>query len=291
MPDVEQTFTFIDPDGVEFPLTTDLGTGTNVEFGVEGRGMPRVESVIERVPQQSGGRRRETTFGVREVVVPLELLGASASDLRVRLRALLRAFDPTRGDSVLRCVAPDGMVRQIGCRYDSGMEVVESLDLLGNVQRAAVVFRAADPFWYDTAVTGQSFGPTQAFFFPILPLRLSGSEVYASADVINDGDVLTWPTWTITGPGNNPVLRNLTTGKRIDLTGVSLAAGESINVDTRPGRKTVSSGVGANLYGSMTTTSSLWPLVKGTNTIRLEMSASTPATSLALSFQRRWLGA
>jgi hypothetical protein len=281
--------TFIDPDGTEHVLTTDVDV--DVEFGVEGRFMPPVESVLERVPRQPGARRRQTQFGVREVVLPLEVFGGSEVGLRTRLRELVRAFDPTRGDGILRSTAPDGSVRQVTCRYSAGMEVVEGLDLLGNVQRAAIVLEAVDPFWYDTATSALTIGPTQAAFFPILPLRLSGSEVYADTDIVNDGDAEAWPAWTVTGPGNDPILRNLTTGEAIDLTGVSLGAGEQILIDTAPGVKTVRTGDGRNLFGDMTPASVLWALAPGRNSVRLELSGATAGTSFALSWRRRWLSA
>lgn len=288
MPDVEQALSFVDPSGVESPLHAG---SVEVEFGVEGRGMPPVESVIDVIPGQPGGRRRQTRFGVREVVLPLEVFGGSQSDLRGTLRSLARAFDPTRGDGRLVSTAPDGSVREIVCRYSSGMELVEDLDLLGNVQRAGVVFSAVDPYWYDGAATAVTFGPTQASFFPFFPLRLSASEVYADTEVDNEGDVESWPVWTIAGPGTSPVLRNLTTGKSLDLTGVVLGRGETVEIDTRPGFKTVRRGDGTNLYPDLTATSSLWPLVEGHNSLRLELSATTAETSFALNFHRRWLSA
>lgn len=288
LPDVEQTVTFIAVDGTVHPLMSD---DLEVEFGVEGRFMPPVESVIERVPGQPGGRRRQTTFGVREVVVPLEVASGSQAALRARLRGLVRVFDPTRGDALLRATAPDGAVRQIGCRYASGMELVETRDLIGNVQRAAVVFTATDPFWYDTDPASLTFTTGAAPNFlgdPFLPIRLSSDRILGEQTVTNDGDVETWPVWTVRGPATAIVLRNVTTGQVIDLP-VTLTAAQSVVIDTRPFRKTLRRDDGTNLYGSLTATSALWPLGQGATVVRAEIPGSTTDTFVTLVFARRWL--
>jgi hypothetical protein len=281
--------TFVDPAGTEHVLTTDVDV--DVEFGVEGRFMPPVESVLERIPGQPGARRRQTQFGVREVVLPLEVFGGSEIGLRTRLRELVRAFDPTRGDGILRSTGPDGTVRQITCRYSTGMEVVEGLDLLGNVQRAALVFAAADPFWYDTGPVTSTFTTGAAANFlgdPFLPIKLASDTILGEQTVINDGDVETWPIWTVAGPATSIVLENVTTGEVIDLP-IVLTAGQSVVIDTRPFRKTVRRDDGTNLFGSLTTDSSLWSLGEGSTTIRAEVPGSTTDTFVTLVYARRWL--
>lgn len=268
---------FIDPAGVETLLRRLPGTS--------GRFMPPVVVNEDVVPGQDGSRLRQVRFGAGQVVVPLSMSGTNEVEYRQRLRDLARSLNPTRGTGVLRSTFA-GQVRELHCRYIDGMGLVEQWHLLG---QPSLLFRAFDPFWYDTAQTAQTFSPTQASFFPILPLRLSGSEVYADTTVVNDGDVQTWPVFTVTGPGANPVLRNLTSGKALDLTGVTLGAGETVEIDTRPGFKTVRRGDGTNLYGDLTATSSLWPLLEGSNSLRLEMAGTTAQSSFSVRYSRRWL--
>jgi phage-related protein len=270
---------FIDADGVETVLRHRRGT--------TGRFMPLVVMRDEPVAGQDGTRLRDLRYDARQVVVPVVIDGVDRSAYRQALRDIAHRLDPKRGNGRIRS-SLDGVVRELTCRYLDGMGFSEDFFDVGV---PSLLFRAFDPFWYDTAVTAISVGPTQASFFPIFPLRLSGSEVYADTAVDNSGDVETWPQWTVTGPGNGPVLRNLTTGKAIDLTGVVLGVGETVEIDTRPGMKTVRRGDGSNLYGDMATGSSLWPLVKGSNSLRLEMSATTAASSFALRYSRRWLSA
>lgn len=290
MPDVEQALTFIDPDGVDHPL---MAGDVETAFGVEGRFMPPVRSVLDEIPGQPGALRRETRFGVREVVVPIEVLGTSHAGLREKVRSLVVALNPTRGDGVLRAVAPDGITREITCRYATGMELVESQDLLGVLQRAAVVFTATDPFWYDTDPTSSTFTTgTPANFLgdPFLPIKLASDTVIGEQTVINDGDVETWPVWTVAGPVSSILLENVTTGQKIDLP-VALTADQSVVIDTRPFKKTVRRDDGTNLYGNLTADSALWALGQGSVQIRATIPGSTSDTFVTLVYSQRWLSA
>lgn len=279
VPSGADTISFVDPEGNETVLLH--------QKGMTGRWMPPVMMSDETVPGQDGTRFRQVRYDARQVVVPVVLLEESRADYRAAIRTLVRRLDPKRGEGILRSTWA-GQTRELACRYLDGMGFDERFL---NIGTPSLLFRAFDPFWTDGSDTAVAVGATSASFFPFFPLRLSGSEVYADTTVDNDGDVEAWPLWTVTGPGNDPILRNLTTGKSIDLTGLSLAAGETVEIDTRPGIKTVRDGAGANLYGSMTTASSLFPLAEGSNSLRLEMSASTTDTSFSLRYRRRWLSA
>lgn len=145
-----------------------------------------------------------------------------------------------------------------------------------------------DPWWQDVGdITADFRTGAPATFFPFFPLRLSSSEVFADAQVVNDGDVEAWPVWVITGPGSGVVLRNLTTGTMLSVA-VNLAAGESLTVDTRPGHKTVTANDGSNAFNLVGATSSLWSLLVGTNSIRIELGAATSSSVVSLRYKRRW---
>lgn len=281
---------WVDADGT----VTQLNDAADTEVGweVQGRGMPPIRIRSDEVAEQDGSRLRLVRYGTREVSIPLDVFTASPSALRTAVRTLERLFDPKRGDGSLRVLSPDGSTRDLVCRYVGGLELQEAYEGAFGVQRTVLVFRAFDPLWRDASTTSVTFAPdTATAFFPILPLRLSSSEVYSDASIDNSGDAEAWPMWTITGPGDSPVLRNLTTDEVIDLTGLTLGAGESVVIDTAPGAKTVRSGTGSNLFSSLSSTSTLWSLAQGINSVRVELSGVTAATSVVLSYRRRWLGA
>ncbi|MFI9817570.1 phage distal tail protein [Saccharothrix variisporea] len=274
---------WIDADGT--------ATTLEVEWDATGRGMPPIRFEEDRVPERAGSRLRAVRHDTREMTLPLWITGSSQSDLWTNLRALALKMDPTRGNGKIRVTSIAGDQREVTCRYAAGLELNERLgDTAGPlVQRAPVLFRVHDPYWYAVSDTTEPFTVgTTATFFPFFPLRLSSSEVYATGSITNPGDVETWPVWTITGPGSAIVLRNLTTGKSLSLS-TTLGAGESVVIDTREGVKTVTHSSGANLFSSLSATSSLWPLARGVNAFQIEMSAATTASLVSLAYRPRYL--
>lgn len=287
---MSETLRWVDADSVEHNLTD--ANGARVLRGVEGRFMPPVSFIEEEVPFQPGARLRYTRTEPREVVVPLLFQAAGPVELRAALRAWLSALNVGRGPGKLRVIDHDGDTRDLNAMYAGGMEIIEQGQTAGpGWQKVVVVFRAVDPYWYDQNETAVTFEPgAAATFFPFFPLVLSSSEVYAVTALDNGGDVEAWPEWLITGPGVDPVLRNLTTGQVLRLIH-TLDDGETLVVDSRPGFKTVEDGGGANLYQTLTSDSSLWALQPGPNQVSVELSGAAPTSSVALRYRRRFLSA
>ena len=269
--------TWIDTDGVEHDLRSFADGAEILDRGVRGRFMPPVKIIEAETPGQPGSRRREVRHLARDIAVPLYVEGESASALRGTVRDWLRRFDAVLGNGRLRATPPIGGQREIACCYEDGFEGDEGTNGAGlHWQTATLLFHAFDPYWYDVSpiVVSWTLGATPATFFPFFPLRLTSSEVFADAVVSNGGDVEAWPVWTITGPGSSIVLRNLTTGKLLNLSTV-LTAGETATIDTRPGAKTVVKNDGSNLFPDLLSDSSLWPLVQDSNSVRVEMASAT----------------
>lgn len=274
---------WIDPDGAIYTL--------DVDWSVAGRFMPTIVFESDTVPRQPGAVFRYANHGTREFLCPFDVTGVSEADLRTKVRQMIAAMDPTRGTGKIRVTSPVGDQREINCHVASGLDLQETLgDISGPAwQRFPATFLAHDPYWYDTNATTQSFTTsTGALFFPIFPLKITASEIAVDATVDNTGDVDAWPIWTVTGPGSVIKLWNLTSSRYIYFP-VTLAAGSSITVDTRPGVKSATYDDGTNAYPDMNELSSLWPLQRGVNTIRLEMSGVTAASALTLVYARRYL--
>lgn len=292
-----ETVVFIDPDGVEYVLTA-AEDHTTLE-GISGRGMPPIRLSDEVVPLQPGSRLRDVQHGARDVAVPVVFTGATLTEVRAALRGVMRTFDPTRGDGTLRVTTPDGVERELTCRYQGGFEIVEGPPARGisptqAAQTGILVFRGFDPYWYDTTpfTATYSTGEQSGSFFPIPNattgsfVTLVASEVVATVtiDLDTDLDAWSWPVWTITGPGSGLVLRNLTTGQVLDFTnngGMSLSAGEVATLDLRPGVKTLTKDDGTNLYPYLTNASELWALGP-TQQVQIEMTDADADTLIGL---------
>jgi phage-related protein len=282
---VTYSWEWIDPDGTSTALW--------VEYSVKGAFGPPATIYEEAVPGQPGARFREARHEVRELTLPLYLYNddPDPSPLHTQLGNLVRALDPTRGEGVLRVTTPVGDVRDLGCRAASGLSVDHTIGDAASPrhQRLPVVFRALDPYWYATSPEVREYVnlSTSATFFPIFPIRLVGSEVFATDQINNVGDVDAWPVWDITGPGSDPIVRNVTTNKSLSLNGLTLASGEVATIDTRPGQKTITRQDGVNLFTYAV--GSLWPLQAGNNSISLEMGTADLITSrVRLEHKPRW---
>lgn len=283
-------FTWTDADGVDHDLST--GQYIRVLWASDGLWMPEYRLVETDLPFGVGTRLRNVRVDGRDMVLPISIITASMASLHDVTRDLLTWFDPTKGDGTLTVMAPDGSERQITARYRGGLEMAEAQDSLGNGWRKAVLrLRAPYPYWEDTADVTQTFssGVGVATFFPFFPITLLPSQVFGTTSLANTGDLEAWPVWTFTGPGSEPSVSNLTTGETFT-SSLTLAAGETLTVDTRPGQKSVVDSSGNNQFRTLSVASSLWSLQPGTNSLSLGMGATTGASSIALAYRRRWLG-
>lgn len=287
-----ETFEWIDADGTSLVISGPGVTTYQVDMGVSGRYMPKPRVQADGVPGQPGGRLRRVDHDVREFVLPLSIAAASDAALRPLLRDLMQRMDPTRGEGKIRVTSPVGDQREITCLYAAGLEGDEKDEVSGpGFQVFPVAWTAYDPYWYDVSFTSKTFSVvTVANFFSIFPLKLTASQLVVDDTVTNNGDVETWPVWTITGPGTDINLKNLTTGQSLSFT-ATLGTGESLTVDTNPGVKSVTLDDGTNVYSSVDwTVSALWSLARGMNSIRLEMSGITAGVSgLQVSYKQRYL--
>lgn len=278
-----QTVDWIDPDGATTTLV--------VTRGAHDLFMPPTVSTFETIPGRPGAKRRTTRHGLRKVTLPGVFGPDNQVDHRDNLRDLAVAFDPTRGDGKLRVTGPDTGVRELNCRYDAGL----GLDYqIATFQRAALDFVATDPYWYDATdtIVDTELDSSPATFFPFFPIALSSSEVFGAFTITNTGDVTVWPIFTFRGPGSAIVARNLTTDLAFSLTNptdLELSAEETVTVDTRPDRKAVTLQDGTNLFSTLTADSALWALVKGTNSIQIEMSGATTDSLVRVTYRLGYL--
>lgn len=277
------TAEWVAADGVVLPL--------HIEYAVQGLFAPPVALQEDTVPGQPGGRLREMRHETREFVLPLYFYDDdSLTGLWGQLRAAAKTMDPGRGEGRIRVTSPGGDQREIRCVVTAGLELnqTQGRESSPTHQRAAVVFRAHDPYWYATNLSVAEFtAGARPSFFPIFPLRLSAGEVFADVTVDNPGDVATWPVWEVDGPGTDIALRDLGMGQATELA-TTLLAGQTVTIDTRPGRKTVTRDDGTNLFPQLGG-SDLWPLAPGSTAVRIEMGGAGDTSVVRLRYQPAYL--
>lgn len=285
-----ETLTWIAPDGSSTILD---GDSFFVTKGLDGRGLPPMDNIVDEVASIDGARLRQVNVRPREIVVPLHLQAPTRDALRASILSLLPKFYTRTADGQLVVSYPDSTTRRIYCRYASGMSLEESSDRAAReYQQFLLTLLANDPFWYgDIVAASWSLGASTTFLGnPIFPMRLSPSSIQGSQIVHNAGDVSAFPIWTITGPGSGLNIVNQDTGEKISLTRV-LAAGEVVTIDTRPGYRTATSSSGGNIYGSLSTDTSLWWLPAGDAPVSFGMDDATAGASISISFSPRYLSA
>ena len=74
---------------------------------------------------------------------------------------------------------------------------------------------------------------------PKMYWRISASSIGTQAIIVNNGEITTYPIWTVTGPGQTPAFINVTTGESFQLDH-ELVEGEAVIIDATDFAKTVS---------------------------------------------------
>jgi hypothetical protein len=304
------SFKWIQPNGGTWALSGIQDTGDVSGFGVldavRGLDLPPYELVTDAIPLQPGQRLRAVKTNPRTVDLPIHIRATSTTLLQSMIRSLRWAFEPTAGDGTLQITAPDGVARNLNCRYQGGWLGDLSSDHYGVTwQDILVTLYACDPYFYAIGpiVTNFAIGSLVTTFLTtpagntadkFLPLQLTGSTVLGIVPITNLGDVLAWPVWTVTGPATNVILTNFLpdgTSRTLEVDpSTPLTTGQIMVIDTRPGHKTVIGPGGVNMFGDMNATSVIWSLQPGTNTVRVSVTGATVATQVRLEYTPAYLG-
>lgn len=284
---------WVTPSGESFRLDSNID-GAQIVGSVTGRGMPPIRRTTETVPLQPGQRLRSVLHDANEVAIGIYFNADTAADQRANIRAWLARLDPTRGDGTLVVTDPAGTQRQLTCSYQDGLELEEDQAMRLD-QLAVVSFDTEEPYWADTVDSQEIWtAGSPSTIFPIFPLTLGASQVFGSSTVTNLGDVETFPTWVIAGPGNALTLTNSTTGRILSWNG-TLGLGEFIVVDCRPGSqsgtpKSVFKNDGSSQFGLLTAWD-FWPFEVGVNAIDIELDGATSDSQVTAVWRNRYLGA
>lgn len=286
-------FTWVPADGsTELLLTDDDAGGYQLKAGgTRGLNAPPYRSTRSVYAGQDGTTYDAVFAEERPISLGLQISGATVAQFRDRWRALARAFRPKAGDGTLRMVDEWGQAREIRCRYLSGLEGDGEAYTSGVLGRAVVELIATDPWWVGDETT---LGPVSlgvpANFFPVPPVAPSASSVQGQISVdLSDTDAPAFPVWTITGPGSNLSLTNVTTGHSLAID-IALTAGQQLIIDTRPRVKSVRLATGVNAMPKVRGYPDLWPLVESVNDLSVMMTGATAASRIVGVYRPRFAG-
>lgn len=279
-------------DGVEYSL--DDGTLCFLQGDV-GWGMPPVRRIVGRGPLQHGETDRGYRLEAREGTLVLFITGQSRDDMYDKRSQLLSIFRPDA--SPVRVRWTTGVVRQIDGFFVGGMEM-SSDDRPGFNQRLAITLRCPDPTFYDPAARAVVFslgGGSDTLTVPLtVPLTVGASTINSLSVINYQGNWLSYPyRIRITGPIDDPVVKNETTGDVLDFTGTTIEVGDWYDIDLRYGHKTVVDSNGVNQINKLVAGHDLatWHIAANQeNSVRVTGQGITQATKVTINYYDRYVG-
>lgn len=153
-----------------------------------------------------------------------------------------------------------------------------------------IEFQAADYLYYadESATTSIPLGllTTGGLTFPLeFPLVIDGdpAAVGRPGYVQVDGTAATWPVLRVDGPCANPSVTHVATGRVLTVQ-TTLADGEWVEIDTRPGWRTVLRNNGGGAPLTAQSRIDLFQLTPGINEIRWTATDNTLTSSLAVTW-------
>ncbi len=234
---------------------------------------------------------RELPFEVRIVRDSQSARTAAEDDLRACLaRASLQSYSGNDGFILLEITLESGVLTQCYAMLIEGpdFDIVDNAD--PGLRDVGFVMLMKDPRLYSQTLQsasgvetyqGTNFSVVQGAS-PTVPFQLYQNTV-VSVTCTNNGTRDTPPAITVTGPTTSPRVTNVTTGKYIELTGLTLLAGESVVIDVS--KRTITKNDGTDLSAYWGSGSSWLVLNRGAN--QLTLLDGTPSLIQA-TLQVQW---
>lgn len=275
-----------------------IGTGTLLPVGdINGMGAPGRRTTDVDNPTDDGGFPGVDLFGTRTLAIEAGIRTpanpAAALDLLAQLEEVTGndSIRKTAGAlAVVRAKWPGRPVKRLYGRWRRVEAVTMSQAIYGWIP-LALEFTVMDPCWH--ADESQSLtlpldvsDDSQGFKAPVVAPITTGVSNPSQRPgwVLNSGNQGAWPTVRIDGPVTNPKVWVVETGRYLQLN-TSLAVGEWIEIETRPGTRWVLRNGSGNAATALTAKSRLdlfrippkrseirWTATDYTNTCRLTLS-------------------
>lgn len=136
------------------------GDGLPIQLvSVDDLGGASVRNIEESGPFQDGSTHLDYRLEPSTFTLRFNVIGASAAALDGHRDTLNTIFKPVRGVPItLKVTRDDGAIRQIDTQRTGRLTIpLEPMNRPGNLHRAVVQLRAADPLWYDPDADTQNF--------------------------------------------------------------------------------------------------------------------------------------
>lgn len=235
-----------------------------------------------------GGLWRNTKKGIRDIDLPITVLGISRQDVQTKLRRLSRLVQDDTGPTKILAnyVNGDLDALSLDVHYVGGAEG-EWGDAGGNTWATWVFsFQAPNPYW-QTATTEEftiGTGNTGRGLLPKLTkLQVSSSQTLGVITVTNAGDVPAYPVWRVRGPIEDFFVSDGTNSFGFN---AEVFTGETIIIDTATG--SVTDDLGANRYSLLLPAPKLFAIQPGVTSLTVTGVANSLSAQVVLSYSPRY---
>ena len=149
---------------------------------------------------------------------------------------------------------------------------------------------ASDPTIYDDTGGGALTATISklvsgGYTYPVVyPVVYSGGG--SPTTITNSGTASVFPTITLTGVMNNPVLTNFTTGQVFSLSGLITGSGDTVVIDMRQRTVTLN---GSSIFGLVGPLASWWYLQPGNNSVTLTTPNSGDTVTGVVSWRAGYM--
>jgi len=233
-----------------------------------------------------GGIWRYTKRGVRNVDLPITILGTDRDDVQTKLRRLARLTQDKKGPTELIADYESNGSLKLVLHYTGGAESQWGENEGMTWCTWLMSFQAPMPFWESNeeqqfSVTSSPRG--RGLLPQLSKLKITNSENLGTVVVESDADVDVFPIWTIQGPITNLVISN---GSQTFGFNRPIVDDEIITVDTEFG--TVVNQDGDNLYSILNPAPKLFPFSPGNTTIDVFGIETTVDTIVRCNYALRF---
>lgn len=246
-----------------------------------GFGIPPTSVRIDE-SSRDGGTYRYSRRTIRNIDMPVTVLGTSVTDVETKLRRLGKLTQDTLGPTVLTALRDDGNLT-MELYYVGGAELEYGGEAGGLTwARLVLSFQAPNPYWQsaDTESFEVTVGNTGRGLLPELTkLRVASSQAIGLINVNNTSDVPVFPTFTITGPVDS--LAVTLNGEGWAFT-QSVATGEQYAINHATA--TVTDTAGTNRYDIFDTAPKFFAFPPGTSSVLVVGTNATPDTVIECEY-------
>jgi phage-related protein len=253
--------------------------------GMTGFGIAPTEVRIAQSANE-GGIWRYTKRGVRDVDLPITILGTDREDVQSKLRRLARLTQDKKGPTELVADYENDESLKLVLHYTGGAESQWGESAGMTWCTWLMSFQAPMPFWESS--TEQTFSVTsdnrgRGLLPQLSKLKITNSENLGTVNIESTADVDVFPTWIIQGPITGLVISNGLQSFGFNRT---IASGEIITLDTEFG--TVIDQDGDNLYSILNPAPKLFTFAPGDTTIEVSGTDVNSETLIRCNYALRF---